>query len=134
MQPTGRRAGRLSTMVVMTGAVLVSTLAVLAGCSIAGERSLPADLESRLASNGSADDHMAAALFYQREAERARTDAEKYESEAAAISPLADTKEFRRNALITAAQERRKDAAAMMQLYAAHQAKAQTMSGRQQPQ
>lgn len=134
MQRTGRRAGRLNTIVVLTGAVLVSTLAVLAGCSIAGERSLPADLGSRLASNGTADDHMAAALFYQREAGRARADAEKYEAEAAAIKPLEDTKGFRRNALITAAQERRKDAAEMMQLFAAHQTKAQTMSGRQQPQ
>lgn len=133
MQRTGTRARRFGTIVLMTGAVLVSTAVVLAGCSIAGERGLPADLETQLASNGTADDHMAAALFYQREAERARADAEQYEVEAAAISPLEDTKGFRRNALITAAQARRKEAGDMMQRYATHQTKAQTMSGWQQP-
>lgn len=103
------------------------------GCSIAGERVLPANLEDRISSsNGTADDHLAAALLYQRQADLAKTKAVEYEKSAASIRQIEDPKGFRRNALLTAAQKQRQTAEEMQELYASHEAKAQTMLGMQQ--
>lgn len=105
------------------------------GCSFSGDQVLPANLESRVSSsNANADDHLAAALLYQQEARRAQTEADKYEEAAASIKPIEDPKGFRRSALRTAAQEHQDTASEMQQLYAAHEAKALTMLGKQQPQ
>lgn len=105
------------------------------GCSFAGTHILPANLESRVSSsNGTADDHLAAALLYQQQAHLAKTEAGKYEQAAASIRPIEDPKGFRRSALMTAAQENERYAGEMQQLYAAHQAQAETMLGKQQPQ
>lgn len=114
--------------------VLIATGWVMPGFSIAGESVLPSQLESRLASNGTADDHLAAALLYQKEAQRAQTEGNKYTQAAASIRPIEDPKGFRRSALMRTAQQNQKYAVEMLQLYAAHQAKAETMLGKQQPQ
>jgi len=102
------------------------------GCSLAGDQVLPADLESRISSHATADDHLAAALLYQQQAQLAKTEADQYEQTAASIKPIEDPKGFRRSALMTAAKERRRTADEMQQLYAAHEAKAQTILGKQQ--
>ena len=104
------------------------------GCSFATDKVLPAQLESRISSNATADDHLAAALLYQQQAQLATTEAGKYEQAAASIKPIEDPKGFRRSALMTAAQEQRRTADEMQQLYASHEAKAQTMLGKQQAQ
>jgi hypothetical protein len=104
----------------------------MTGCSIAGEGVLPTNVENRVAQNGAADDHLAAAHLYQKEAQKAQAGAIKYEQAAASIKPIEDPKGFRRNALMTAAQEQHKRAGEMQQLYATHQTKAETMMGKQQ--
>jgi hypothetical protein len=100
-------------------------------CSTAADRILPAPLESRVTTNGSVDDHLAAAAVYQHEAQRLDAEAQKYADEAAAITPLEDTKGFRRTALLHAAQNLREKARQMHELYAAHALKAETMTGMQ---
>lgn len=114
--------------------MLVATGWVTPGYSAAGERVLSGQLENRLTSNGTVDDHLAAALLYQKEAQRAQAEGNKYAQAAASISPIEDPKGFRRSALVTAAQEHQRYAGEMRQLYAAHQTKAETMMGKQQPQ
>ncbi|HLZ34990.1 MAG TPA: hypothetical protein VKP13_13320 [Nitrospira sp.] len=115
--------------------VLSLTIMGSVGCSIANDQILPATLEHRIStSNGTADDHIAAALLYQQQAQREKSEAAKYEQTAASIKPIEDPKGFRRSALTTAAQEHRKTAGEMQELYAAHEAKAQTMMGKQQSQ
>jgi hypothetical protein len=106
------------------------------GCSLAGNQVLPAQLESRISSSTSAtaDDHLAAALLYQQQANQAKTEAGRYEQAATSIKEIEDPKGFRRSALMTAAQEHRRTAGEMQELYAAHEAKAQTMMGKQQAQ
>lgn len=124
----------LGSILGIAGLVLVAIGGATSGCSIAGERVLPGQLESRIASNGTADDHLAAALLYLKEAQRAQAEANKYKHAAASIRPIEDPKGFRRSALLTAAQEHEKYAGEMQQLYAAHQTKAETMMGKHQPQ
>lgn len=104
------------------------------GGSFAGDQILPANLESRISAHASTDDHLAAALLYQKEAQRARAEGNEYTQVAASIRPIEDPKGFRRSALMTAAQVHQKYAGEMQQLYAAHQTKAETMMGKQQPQ
>ena len=101
----------------------------LAGCSTV----IPADLKSRLASDGSADEHMAAAVLYQNEAQQLKAEADQYEAEAAKIGELEDTKGFRRRALQIAAEEKRNKAKRMEELYAAQLEKAQTTYGKKSP-
>ncbi len=127
--------GKLTSHILMRSSLITFMLVGLAGCSFAGDHALPIDLRSRLeSSHTTADDHLAAALLYQQQAQLARTKADKYEQAAASIKPLEDPKGFRRSALMTSAQEHRKMADEMEQLYATHEAKAQTMLGKQQVQ
>lgn len=114
--------------------VVAATIGGLIGCSLAADRVLPAPLESRVASNGNADDHMTAAMLYQQEAQRRAAEVIQYEQEAAAIQPIEDPKGFRRSGLLTAAHSSRAQAADMLQLYAEHYTKAQTLTGKQPPQ
>src|SRR5574338_529503 len=83
---------------------------------------------------GTADDHMTAALLYLQQAKKVQTQAEQFQAMAATIKPIEDPKGIRRGGLMTAAQEKRSDAAQLQQLFAAHYEKAQTMLGKQQPQ
>lgn len=63
-----------------------------------------------------------------------QTEADKYERTADSIKATEDPKGFRRSALMTASQERRRKAEEMQRLYAPHEAKVQTILGKQQPQ
>lgn len=116
-----------------TGSVLLAlplaALLGLIGCS-GVFATQPDDL---LASNASADDHMAAATLYQSKAQQLSAEADRYEAEASKIGPYEDPKGFRRGGLTTAAQEKRGAAGHMQELYAAHLEKAQTMYGMKKP-
>ncbi len=101
----------------------------MAGCGSV----LPTQLETRLASNGNAEDHMTAAVLYEREAEQLSTKATQFGKGASQIRPLEDTKGFRRRALEIAAQENWTKAKEMRELYAAHFEMAQTMYGKKSP-
>lgn len=119
-----------ATLMALTGMVLGTT-----GCSAFTQRELPAELANRITGEaGTADDHMTAALLYMQEAKKVQTQAEQYQAMASTIRPIEDPKGIRRGGLMTAAQERRNDAAQLQQLYVAHYEKAQTMLGKQQPQ
>lgn len=98
----------------------------LTGCSTV----LPVDLQVKLASNGSADDHMAAAVWYQSRISRLEADADRYQALASTISLHEDPKGFRRSALLTAAQEARSQAKQMEARYAEHVEQAQAMYGK----
>ena len=117
-------------LLALGGVVFVTT-----GCSAFSQRELPTELADRVTGEaGTVDDHMTAALLYLQKAKAVQTQAEQYQAMASTIKPLEDPRGIRRGGLITAAQERRGDAAQLQQLYAAHYEKAQTMLGKQQPQ
>jgi hypothetical protein len=90
-------------------------------------------LDGRLASNASADDHMAAAMLYQSKAQQLAAEADRYEATASQIGPYEDPKGFRRGGLVTAAQSKRGAAGRMQELSAVHSEKAQTMYGMMKP-
>jgi hypothetical protein len=107
----------------------LAALVGLAGCSgVAATQ-----MESTLASDASADDHMAAATLYQSKAEQLTAEADRYEAEASKIGPHEDPKGYRRGSLTTAAREKRNAAGHMQQLYVAHLEKALTMHGMKKP-
>ena len=91
------------------------------------------ELESTRASNGSVDDHMAAAMLYQSKAQQLAAEADHYEAVASKIGPYEDPKGFRRGGLVTAGQEKRNAAGRMQELSAVHLEKAQTMFSMQKP-
>lgn len=101
----------------------------LSGCAAV----LPAHMDSKLAANGSADDHMAAAVLYQSKAHQLAAEADRFEAAASKIGPYEDPKGFRRGGLVTAGQERRHAARHMEEFYAAHFEKAQTVHGMKKP-
>lgn len=105
---------------------------MLAGC--AGNGVTPIPLEKRITANGIVDDHIAAAMAYQQKANQLKSDADRLEQQAQGITVYEDPKGFRRDALRTAAQTLRQEAAEMEQFNAAHSGKAQTMMGKQPPQ
>jgi len=109
---------------------LLITFAGITGCAASGQQVLPAALETRLAAQGSADDHFAAAMVYQREAHKQADEAARYEQHAAELGQHMDPKGFRRAGLITAAQTHRREAADMQQLYAHHYTQALTLTGK----
>ena len=113
---------------------LLITFAGITGCAASGQLVLPAALETRLAAQGSADDHFAAAMVYQREAQKQADEAARYERHAAELSQHMDPKGFRRAGLITAAQTHRREASEMQQLYAHHHTQALTLTGKQEAQ
>ena len=128
-----RRSWRNLTMRQPAFSILVGAIIALGettGCSAVGRQILSANLEGRLASNGTADDHLVAAMLYQQQAEKHAETAAKFERRAAELTQLLDTKGFRRAGLITAAQEHRKKAEKMQQLYAAHHNIALTLMGK----
>jgi len=129
---TNRRTVRQILLAVPVG--LLMTFAGVVGCSAQGQYVLPASLESRLASQGSADDHFAAAALYKDAAEQQAAEAERYEKQAAAVGEYMDPKGFRKSGLITAAQTHRREAAEMQQLYVHHYQQALTMTGKRDTQ
>ena len=113
---------------------LLITFAGITGCASSGQQVLPAALETRLAAQGSADDHFAAAMVYQREAQKQADEAARYERQVAELGQHVDPKGFRRAGLITAAQTHRREASEMQQLYAHHYTQAMTLTGKQEAQ
>ena len=67
------------------------------------------------------------AKFYEASADTVEDEALEYERTAASITPLTDTKGFRRSALTIAAQSRWKQASELRTLAAEHRAKAERM-------
>ncbi len=113
----------------LCSSLLTLMLTGVAGCAFAGDPILPPQLQSRLESSDStADDHLAAARLYRQHAQQLEADATRYTREAENITPLEDTKGFRRSALKTAAQELERQAQQMAQLSTEYQRKAETMT------
>jgi len=122
-------------MVGVTAVVLLLGTWILTGCATVGEQALPSQLQDKLASvNASADDHVAAALLYQQQSQRLQSEAARLEREASALGPTQDPKSLKRRHLIRLAQMYRERAAKAQELFASHNTKAQTMTGRQPPQ
>ncbi len=124
---------RIDHTMTMTSKWMLSAMFLLmplgnVGCSLAENQILPAQLESRIASNATAEDHLAAARIYQQQAQRLEADAATYARQGESIKPLEDPKGFRRSALKTAAQERQRQANEMLQLVTEHQRKAETLT------
>ena len=116
----------------IAGALAVFSLASLlnlAGCSGV----LPAVLDEKLASGGTADDHLAAAIVYQNKARELEAEAAEYETQVPKAGLSGDSKGFHHEALRMAAQQKRHDAQQMRELYASHLAQAQTLYGKTQP-
>lgn len=88
---------------------LIMMLSLLSiGCTSAGDRVLPLELENRLAANGSPDDHKAAADLYQQEAQRLETEATKSEVRAARLERMAiDPKGVQRSLLLSKANKKK---------------------------
>jgi len=94
---------------------------------------LPATLQEKLATTGSEEDHLAAAMLYQNKARELEAEAVKYEAAASKTGPN-DSKGFQHAALLNAAQQKRADAKEMQELYVTHFKQAQSLHGKAQPQ
>lgn len=105
---------------------------MLAGC--ASDGMVSTQTETRFVLNGTAEDHAAAALVYQRKANQLEREAARLEQQAQGVSLYEDPKGFRRDALRTAAQRLRQDALEMGQLHVARSAMVQSVVGKQQTQ
>ena len=128
MNRTGHTTIALALTTVFFSLALIGNI----GCSLAGDQILPASLEDRLSSsNGTASDHRTAVHLYQLEAQRLTDEAATYVRKADSISPLEDTKGFRRDALKTAGQQRRKQAEELRQLIAEYEHKAEALTVQQ---
>ena len=86
---------------------------------------MAASLEEKLAATGTAEDHLAAARYYQNEARELDAEAAKFETAVSKIGRYEDTKGFRRAALTDAAQEGA--------VYAAHFKQSQSVQGKSLP-
>jgi hypothetical protein len=76
-----------------------------------------------------AEEHLFAAGMYGQNAQAQAEAASQFERRADAVTPLMDTKGFRRAGLVTAAQEHRRKAEDMQERYAFHQNKALELIG-----
>jgi hypothetical protein len=101
----------------------------LTGCSTV----LPATLETKLASNATAEDHLAAAMLYQNKARELEAEAIQFETAVSKVGSYGDTKGFHRAALRGATQEKRYGATQMQQLYVQHLGQARALYGKTQP-
>lgn len=116
-------------MAVAAGLIaLTGWLAV--GCSRVETQRLPPSLERKEITTWTVEDHLAAALLYEKQARQLETEAARAEQEAATITPYEDPKEFRRSALAIVAQERRKKSLELKQLSAQHRQHAEVMTDR----
>ena len=82
----------------------------------------------------SAQDLEAEAEIYDEKADEIQAQVMKYKREAAAITPLMDTKGFRRSALLMAAASQSKAVAELRQLAAQHRSEAKRMMAKTQAQ
>ena len=113
----------------MLAALPLAALLGLIGCSGVAAT----ELERPLGLNGSADNHMAAAMHYQSKAQELAAEADHYEAVASKIGPHEDPKGFRRGELVIAGQEKRNAAGRMQELHAIHLEKSQTMLSMKKP-
>ncbi|HLZ34545.1 MAG TPA: hypothetical protein VKP13_11040 [Nitrospira sp.] len=112
--------------------IVFATVESALGCSGVGELSLPVELESKLQSIAAAEDHLSAALLYQKQAEQVQTTALKYEDTAQKITQPEDPKNFRRSGLKIAGQQCRKEAVELQRLADYHRQKAETLQANHQ--
>ena len=104
----------------LTAAYCTSVGSALAGCA-----EMPSHVATQAGTSVTAEDHLAAALMYQKQAQQLDLEALKFEGEHARITTYEDPKGFRRSALKTAAQSCRKEAAELNGLAAQHRQKAE---------
>ena len=108
---------------------------LLSACALTGSIGCASNLDRAWHTAGGADrpltaeEHLVAAGFYDREAQSQAAAATEYDQRAEALSPLMDPKGFRRSGLVTAAQEHRRKAGDMQQLYVFHQNQALELIG-----
>ncbi|MDE3218327.1 MAG: hypothetical protein KGO23_03015 [Nitrospirota bacterium] len=110
---------------IITGVIAMAESAL--GCPGVGDWRLPAELESKLQSTAAADDHLSAALIYQKQAQQVEITALKFEDSALKITQAEDPKNFRRSSLKNAGQQCRKEAIEFQRLADDHRQKAETL-------
>jgi hypothetical protein len=110
----------LSILSVLAIACMVAASVALAGCTERGA----AQLAAQIGSPTTAEDHLAAALMYEKHAQQLELEALKFEEETARITTSEDPKGFRRSALKIAAQRCREEVSELNDLAAKHRAKA----------
>lgn len=105
---------------VMVGCLVAANVA-LSGCVEMGA-SHPA---TKVEGPATAEDHLVAALMYEKRAQQLELEALKFEEETARITIHEDSKGFRRSALRTAAQSCRKEVSELKDLARQHRQKAE---------
>lgn len=121
---------RRNLLLIFAGVIAMVESAL--GCPGVGEWRLPAELESKLESTAAAEDHLSAALIYQKQAEQVEITALKFEDSAQKITQLEDPKNFRRSGLKIAGQQCRKEAIDLQRLADHHRQKAETLQANHQ--
>ena len=106
---------------VLTAGYFLSAGWALAGCAEMGI----SHVATQVGTPATADDHLNAALMYDKQAQQLELEALKFEAENARITTYEDPKGFRRSALKIAAQRCRKEVAEMKELAAQHRLKAE---------
>lgn len=105
----------------LTIAYFVSAGLAFAGCAEMDSSHMVAHTDAAL----TVDDHLEAALMYEKQAKQLELEALKFEDEHARITTYEDPKGFRRSALKIAAQRCRKEVAELNDLAAQHRQKAE---------
>jgi len=105
----------------LTIAYFISAGLALAACAEMDAAHVAAHVGTPL----TVDDHLAAALMYEKQAKQLELEALKFEDENARITTYEDPKGFRRSALKIAAQRCRKEVAELNDLAAQHRRKAE---------
>ena len=118
-----------------TGVRLVLSVGALVG-AIGCATNLDSNLHAAVATDRplTAEEHFFAANMYERKAQSQAQAAVQYEQRAEALNLYMDPKGLRRAGLMTAAQEHRRNAAHLQQLYVFHQSKGLELTGQAQPQ
>ena len=117
---------------IVGGLAVLPLVGLLTLTGNSGVMAAPSDKE--LAVNGTAAEHLAAAKYYQTEAQEAAADAAGFREAVAKIGRYDDPKGFRRGAFTMAAQKKEADAKEMQELYATHMRQANMLHGKVQPQ
>ena len=128
------RIGHIIGAPIVILAILSFSLIGMKGYSFAGDQMRSRDLVNRVASQGTVDDHRAAAREYRERARQLEVEAAQFAREAQGIRPIEDTKGFRRGALRMAAGSLQRQASEMQQLSANHQRQADSIMVHQKDQ
>ncbi|MGA6826941.1 hypothetical protein ACO9S2_04915 [Nitrospira sp. NS4] len=113
----------MTALSVLTIGGLLATSWALAGCAEMGA----AQVANQVGAPATAEDHLAAALMYEKQAQQLELEALKFEEETARITTYEDPKGFRRSALRIAAQRCRKEISELNDLAAKHREKAEKL-------